>query len=302
MNGFEHASVMTQEVVRALSPRSGGIYVDATLGGAGHACAILDESKPAGRLIGIDRDPRAVAHARARLEPYGERARVVHGRFGELRTLLAHFGLTRVSGLVADLGVSSPQLDDPQRGFAFAQEGPLDMRMDSSQGETALELIGRCSAEELADILFQLGEERRSRPIARAIRAAYDQGRLASTADLRRAVVSVLGPRRGRIDPATRTFQALRIAVNRELDQLSELLQALPDVLEVEGVAAIISFHSLEDRKVKRCFRGDKRWQPLTKRPLVAGDNEQRDNPRARSAKLRAARLLTTSADEEVRA
>nr|MDQ3037516.1 16S rRNA (cytosine(1402)-N(4))-methyltransferase RsmH [Myxococcota bacterium] len=218
---------------------------------------------------------------------------LVHGAFSELRAVLQENGATRVDGLLADLGVSSPQLDDATRGFSFRAEGPLDMRMDTTRGETARDLIARMDEQELADILFRHGEERRSRPIARAIKRAEDAGSLVTTSDLRRAVVTVLGPRRqGGIDPATRTFQALRIAVNGELDELGSLLEALPEVLEDGGIGAIISFHSLEDRAVKQTFRGDPRLAPTTKRPIVAGDEEQARNPRSRSAKLRAARRV----------
>lgn len=297
-----HAPVMLAEVLAQLAPRAGGVYVDATLGRGGHAEAILDASAPDGRLIGIDRDPRALEETAPRLARFGARATLVHAAFRELRAVLAAEGVARVDGVLADLGVSSPQLDDPARGFSFRAEGPLDMRMDPTRGPSAREAIEEMDERELADVLFRLGEERRSRPIARAIKRAEAAGELATTGDLRRAVVSVLGPRRaGGIDPATRTFQALRIAVNGELDELDALLEAIPDVLEDGGVAAIISFHSLEDRAVKRAFRGDPRLEPTTKRPIVAGDEEQARNPRARSAKLRAARRLARAESEEVR-
>lgn len=289
---FEHRTVMLREVVEALSPRSGGVYADATLGGGGHAEAILEASAPDGRLIGIDRDPRALDAARGRLSPFGARATLVHGEMREIRPLLEAAGVPRVDGLLADLGVSSPQLDDADRGFSFAHDGPLDMRMDTTRGETAVELIARLSEGDLADLIYRLGEERRSRPIARSIHRALEAGELETTANLRRAVVRVTGPRRGRADPATRTFQALRIAVNGELDQLEALLAEAPDVLEDDGIAVVISFHSLEDRLVKHAFRGDARLSPLTKRPQVPSDEERADNRRARSAKLRAARRV----------
>jgi 16S rRNA (cytosine1402-N4)-methyltransferase len=288
-----HAPVLLAETIAQLAPRSGALYVDATLGRGGHAEAILEASAPDGRLIGIDRDPRALEETAPRLARFGARATLVHGAFSELPALLAARGAARVDGLLADLGVSSPQLDEASRGFSFRAEGPLDMRMDTTRGETARDLIARMSDDELADVLYRLGEERRSRPIARAIKRADDAGALTTTSDLRRAVVSVLGPRRqGGIDPATRTFQALRIAVNDELGELRALLDALPDLLEDGGVGAIISFHSLEDRAVKQRFRGDARLAPTTKRPIVAGDEEQARNPRSRSAKLRAARRV----------
>jgi 16S rRNA (cytosine1402-N4)-methyltransferase len=291
MPDFEHESVMTLETIGLLQPRSGGVYADATLGAGGHTAAILDASAPEGRVLSVDRDPRAVENAQQRLAAYGDRALIVHGEFRDLPALLSNAGLGLVDGIVADLGVSSPQLDDAARGFSFQQDGPLDMRMDSSSGETALEVIGRLSERELADVIFQFGEERRSRPIARSIRSALSLGALNTTADLRRAVVKAVGrPPNSKIDPATRTFQALRIYVNDELGQLTTLLESLPDLLADSGTAVIISFHSLEDRIVKHTWRAEPRLSVLTKRPLVASEEEQASNRRARSAKLRAAR------------
>lgn len=290
---FQHRGVMLAETLDALDPRPGRVYADATLGGGGHAEAILERSAPDGRLIGVDRDASALEAAGRRLERFGDRVTLVHAPFGELRDVLGGAGVSRVHGVVADLGVSSPQLDQAERGFSFRAEGPLDMRMDPSRGETARELCIRLSERELADVIYDLGEERKSRPIARSIKRAVDAQELETTEDLRRAVVRAIGPqRRGGIDPATRTFQALRLAVNDELGQLDALLADLGEVLEDGGVAVIISFHSLEDRKVKQCFRGSDILVPLTKRPLVAGEEEQRENPRARSAKLRAARRV----------
>jgi 16S rRNA (cytosine1402-N4)-methyltransferase len=293
MDGFVHASVMVQETLAALRPHAGGVYADATAGGGGHSRAILEASAPDGRVIAIDRDPAAVAAARARLAAFGKRAIVVHGEFEQLGPILEREGAPQVDGLVADLGVSSPQLDMGARGFSFGAEGPLDMRMDTSGGETARELLAEQNERELADILFRFGEERRSRAVARSILRARDEGKLETTLDLRRAVVRALGPRRqGQIDPATRTFQALRIAVNRELEQLEALLEQVPERLCDDGVAVIISFHSLEDRLVKHAFRGDPRLEPLTKKPQLPQPSEQQENPRARSAKLRAARRV----------
>jgi 16S rRNA (cytosine1402-N4)-methyltransferase len=293
MDEFVHESVMTRETLGFLQPRSGGVYADATLGAGGHSQAILDASAPDGRLFAIDRDPDALVRAGQRLASYGERAQLVHGEFRDLPRLLREAGLSPVDGLVADLGVSSPQLDDAARGFSFQHEGPLDMRMDNSQGESALELIARLPEHDLAHILYHFGEERRSRPIARSIRAAFSAGALSSTADLRRAVVQAVGrPPGSKIDPATRTFQALRIAVNDELGQLGALLGALPDLLADGGSAVIISFHSLEDRSVKHAFRAEPRLSVLTKRPLLAAADEQAQNRRSRSAKLRAARRV----------
>ena len=290
MNRFRHIPVMREEVLSKLNPCSGHTYADVTIGGGGHAQAILEESAPDGRLIGLDRDADAVLAARKALAAYGERAAVHQGRFSRLADVLEELEVGRVDGVLADLGVSSVQLDEPDRGFSLSAEGPIDMRMDRSEGETALDLIGRTDATELANLIYEYGEERRSRRIARSIRDAYEEGRLRSTTDLRQAVVRAVGPKRGRIDPATKTFQALRIAVNDELGELHALLGQLPEVLNDGGVAVVISFHSLEDRLVKHTFRESDELEPLTKRPVIASDEERDRNPRSRSAKLRAAR------------
>jgi len=289
---FEHAPVMLEEVLAAIAPRAGGVYLDVTAGGAGHAQALLERA-PGARLVAFDRDPSAVRAAGQRLARFGERATVVHGSFSEVEEYLVAEGIDAVDGLVADLGVSSPQLDDPERGMSFRFEGPLDMRMDPTSGETALEAIERLSQDELADAIYHYGEEHRSRRVARCIKQAVEAGELHTTLDLRRAVVRATGPRRQHgMDPATRTFQALRILVNRELDELESLLAALPQIVHVGGVAAIISFHSLEDRLVKRAFAERATWERLSKKPVTAGDSELAENPRARSAKLRAARRV----------
>jgi 16S rRNA (cytosine1402-N4)-methyltransferase len=286
---FVHATVMKAEVVSALAPRE-GVYVDATTGGGGHAEAILQAS-PKARLIAIDRDPTALEAARERLAPFGDRVTFVHARFSAVEDLIQSMELDGVQGICADLGVSSPQIDDPSRGMSFRHQGPLDMRMDPSSGETALELIERVSEEELADIIYHAGDERRSRRIARSIKRAAKDRELASTLDLRRAIVRAVGPMRvGGIDPATRTFQALRIAVNDELGEIDRLLASLPRIVAPGGVAAIISFHSLEDRRAKHAFGDRTTWEPLTKKPVLATDAEREANPRAGSAKLRAAR------------
>ena len=298
VESFHHATVMKGEVVAALAVTGGGVYVDATLGGGGHAEAIL-EADAGARVIGFDRDLVAIQAATERLTRFGERFVAIHEPFARAREELLARGVEKVQGLCADLGISSPQIDDPLRGMSFRHEGPIDMRMDATRGETALELIDRLSDDELADVLFQLGEERRSRRIARSIHRALHEGELHTTADLRRAIVRAVGPVRvGGVDPATRSFQALRIAVNQELEELDALLAVLPQILEPGGVAAIISFHSLEDRRVKRAFHQRDLWAPLTKKPLIATDEELGLNPRSRSAKLRAARLLSPSTPE----
>jgi 16S rRNA (cytosine1402-N4)-methyltransferase len=295
---FEHTTVMRDEVARALAPRAGGIYVDATLGGGGHTVALL-EAEPKARIVGVDRDPAAIAAAEEWLAPVADRVTLVRSTFSRVRAELDALGIGQVDGIVADLGVSSPQLDEAERGMSFRREGPLDMRMDPENGETALELIDRLSDDELADIIYQYGEERRSRRIARSIKKALASGELKTTLDLRRATVRAVGPARvGGVDPATRTFQALRIAVNRELEELEALLASLADVVVEGGVAVLISFHSLEDRLVKRAFHAEG-WQPLTKKPVMASDEEQQQNARSRSAKLRAAqRVPLPGADE----
>jgi 16S rRNA (cytosine1402-N4)-methyltransferase len=283
---------MRAEVVAALAPGA-GVYVDATVGGGGHSEGIL-EASPDARVIGLDRDEQAIDAARARLARFGDRVTLVRTPFGRVADALAELGVGKVAGLCADLGVSSPQLDDAARGMSFRREGPIDMRMDPSDGETALELIARLSDDDLANVLYEYGEEKRSRRIARSVKRAFADNQLHTTLDLRRAIVRAVGPVRvGGVDPATRTFQALRIAVNAELDQLADLLATVADVVELGGVAAILSFHSLEDRLVKRAFQRRDVWDPLTKKPLSATEEESIGNPRARSAKLRAARRVS---------
>ncbi len=287
--GFVHTTVMRDEVLAALAPRAGGVYVDVTLGAGGHAEAIL-AAAPGARVVGIDRDPEAISASRSRLASYGERFSAAYATFGTIADRLRDLGIDSVDGVCADLGVSSPQLDDPCRGMSFRREGPIDMRMDKESGETALELIQRLDDEELANVIYRYGDEHRSRRIARSIRRAVDEGDLVTTLDLRRAIVRAVGPVRvGGVDPATRTFQALRIAVNQELDELAALLGSLPQILASGGVAAVLSFHSLEDRLVKRAFQDKAVWQAMWKKPRAASEEETTMNARARSAKLRAA-------------
>lgn len=287
-----HTSVMAREVVAALRPRRGDIFLDATAGAGGHSEALL-EAESEVRVVAFDRDPVAVQRSRERLARFGVRAQVVHLEFARIEEWMREQRLSAVSGLVADLGLSSPQLSEAKRGMSFRLEGPIDMRMDPTRGETALELIERASQDELADLIYEYGGERRSRRVARCLKQALEAEQLASTLDLRRAVVRAVGPHRvGGIDPATKTFQALRIAVNGELDQLDALLDSLPAIVAPGGVAAFISFHSLEDRKVKQAFLDGARFERLTKKPVVPASQELEENPRSRSAKLRAARLV----------
>ena len=289
-----HVPVLLSEVLELVAARPGGLYVDATLGAGGYTEALLRASAPSGRVVAFDRDREAIEAAKARLRDYSDRLSFVWGSFANLDAHLD--GL--VGGIVADLGLSSLQLDDPERGFAFAAEGPLDMRFDRSQDLTAAELVNETDERELERILRDYGDERRARAIARRI---VSRRPLHSTTDLRRAVVSVLGPWKGGIDPATRTFQAIRIAVNRELEALETFLEKAPDRLRVEGRLVVVSYHSLEDRAVKLAFRArakgaspspgegsEGRFRLLTKKPLTAGPDEVARNRRARSAKLRA--------------
>ncbi len=286
---YPHRPVLVDEVLAHLEPQPEGVVVDATLGAGGHAEAILKSSSPSGRLLGLDRDEGALGVARARLHPFGDRVRLRQGSFVDLPEHLDREGFTNVNGIVADLGLSSAQLGDGDRGFAFSSDGPLDMRFDRSAGETAAELISRLDEKELADLIFNFGEERKSRAIARRI---VQRRPILDTAELRRAVHSVLGPaRRGGIDPATRTFQALRIAVNKELDALDAFLESAAERLAPGGRLVIISYHSLEDRAVKWAFReksGTESFSVLTRKPVRAGEDEIAENRRARSAKLRA--------------
>jgi 16S rRNA (cytosine1402-N4)-methyltransferase len=297
---FEHRTVLADEAISLLSPRAGGVYVDATVGGGGHAEALLERAAGA-RLIGIDRDASAIEAARERLAPFAGKFELIEGRFSELDRLLGEIGVTEVDGILADLGVSSFQLDEASRGMSFRSEGPIDMRMSQGVGETALDLIARLDTDELADVIYHYGDERRSRRIARCIKRALGEGELATTVDLRRAVVRAVGPARiGGIDPATRTFQALRIAVNQELEELTLLLERAPKVLRTGGVLAVISFHSLEDRLVKRAFLETTIWERLTAKPVVPARGEMDANPRSRSAKLRAAKTTIQPIASEI--
>lgn len=288
-----HITVMKAEIAEALASGAPDvetpIFVDCTLGFGGHTEALLESSRNA-QVIAFDRDPIAREFSQKRLARFGDRLRIVAAPFSELRAQLAALGIEQVHGLCADLGVSSPQLDDPERGMSFRREGPIDMRMDPEHGETALEMIGRLEDDQLANVIFEFGEERRSRRIARKIKQAHAAGELRTTLDLRRAIVAAVGPVRvGGVDPATRTFQGLRIAVNQELAELTKLLEMLPSVLTPFAHAAILSFHSLEDRLVKRAFKERGTWDVLTKKPLTPSDEEELANTRSRSAKLRIA-------------
>lgn len=296
---FEHITVMSREVVSAFSPLQGGVYVDATVGGGGHTEALL-QTNPTARVLAFDRDEDALGAAACRLEAYADRIEFVHATFDQLPEVLRSRNVEFIDGLMADLGVSTPQLDRAERGMSFRQAGPIDMRMDRGSDETALEMIERLDQDELANVIYEYGEERASRRIARCIKQALERGELHTTLDVRRAVVRAVGPRRiGGVDPATRTFQALRIAVNNELQQLDTLLLAAAAHIRIGGIIAVISFHSLEDRKVKRALLNRSVWQRLSSKPMVASEEERAENPRSRSAKLRIARRVTDSEVDE---
>lgn len=279
-----HVSVLTEEVLAALDPQPGQVLVDCTLGAGGHSARLAERVLPGGRVIGIDQDSAmlTLAEPRVRNLPVTR----IQGNFEELPRLLREVGLVTVDGVLADLGFCSDQMDDPARGLAFSQEGPLDMRLNRDEGETAADLLNRMDERELADLIYQFGEERHSRRIARKIVETRRQQPLETTAQLADLVRSCV-PRSGKIDPATRTFQALRIAVNSELRALRRLLEVLPRCVKPGGRVALISFHSLEDRLVKRAFREQEVWQEGCRKPIEATDEEAQRNPRSRSAKLR---------------
>jgi 16S rRNA (cytosine1402-N4)-methyltransferase len=282
---------MVSEVLTHLEPARGGVFVDCTVGLGGHARALLDAG--ATRLIGFDRDPAALAYARGTLAPYGDRVELVHSDYRALDTQLEARGLATVDGILADLGVSSMQLDAEGRGFSYRRDEPLDMRMDTTAGPTAAEALRAVDEKTLADVIYEFGEERHSRRIARAIITARGQRAIDTTGQLAEIVRRAI-PRKGyqRIDPATRTFQAIRIWVNRELDGLDEFLAAASRRLAVDGRLVVITFHSLEDRIVKhtlRALQADGTIAVRTKRPIAPREAEIERNPRARSAKLRAA-------------
>jgi 16S rRNA (cytosine1402-N4)-methyltransferase len=302
MNDSPHQPVLYKEIIHALHPRRGGRYVDGTLGAGGHARGILEASVPDGQLLGLDVDPQALALARKTLAPYEQRIHLVQASYTSLSTQLAKLGWAEVDGILLDLGASSMQFDTPERGFSFAHDAPLDMRFGPSMLRTAADLVNELSERELADLIYQYGEERDSRKIARAIVKARP---LHTTRELV-AVIEAISPRRGdRIHPATRTFQALRIAVNEELASIEKVLSQAVTSLKSGGRLAVISFHSLEDRIVKDFFREQSKdlvnppyeqiykeerkatLKEVNRKPITPSDEEIKSNPRARSAKLR---------------
>ncbi len=319
---FIHTPVLLSEVLAVLQPYPGGLYIDGTVGGGGHAAALLQRIQPGGRLLGIDADPAAIqavqAHLEARTDMFPPQTYTLcHGHFDNIGKLAHTHRFAGVDGILFDLGVSSYQLDTPERGFAFRTSGPLDMRLDPTHGPTAADLLDRLNEQELADIIYRYGEERYSRRIARRIIEQHRQQSLTTTTELAELVKHAVQGRsrppqqrqRSQIHPATRTFQALRIAVNRELERLEAALPQAVALLRPGGRIAVISFHSLEDRIVKLFFRAESgyggsealplpvRLQIITKKPLEPGDAELQANPRSRSAKLRVAERIAAVAE-----
>jgi 16S rRNA (cytosine1402-N4)-methyltransferase len=294
-----HIPVLLDAVLNALAPRPGQVLVDCTLGLGGHSAELLKRIQPGGRLLAIDLDPAHVALARAKLDPVGGQFELHQNNFAALPTVLAAAGIERVNGVLADLGVASPQIDDPARGFSYRRAGPLDMRMDPTRGQPASLLINRIDERELAEALLELGDETDAEKIARRIVQRREVEPITTTEALMAIVCEArnftLARAAGaKLHPAARTFQALRILVNRELANLDRLLAVLPQCLLRGGVAAIISFHSGEDRRVKESFRQHLRggiYSHISRDPVTADESEQRANPRSRAAKLRWARL-----------
>src|SRR6266496_1182151 len=317
----QHVPVMLEEVLKFLQPRAGGHYVDGTLGGGGHTQAILERSAPDGKVLGIDTDAQAIARIKERLSDFVNNGRLVlvHGNFAELVRIVHEAGFVSVEGVLLDLGFSSYQVDDPQRGFSFSADGPLDMRLDQSQAESAAGIVNSASEQELADIFWRYGEEKRSRQIAWRIVRERARDPITRTTQLARLAAAGVPYKPGMIHPATRVFQALRIAVNSELERLEATLPQIVDVLRAGkkdntggdgGRMVIISFHSLEDRLVKGFMRRESMdcicppdipvcvcnhkasVRLLTSKPVTPTKQEVLDNPRARSAKLRAAEIV----------
>jgi 16S rRNA (cytosine1402-N4)-methyltransferase len=309
--GAPHRPVLLTETMKFLEPARGGLFVDCTVGLGGHSEAILESSDET-RVIGVDRDPEALSLANQQLARFGERFRSVHADFKEIKRILSQCGEEDAAGVLVDLGVSSLQFDSPSRGFSFRFDAPLDMRMDSESDEsTAADLLSQLPEAEIARIIFEYGEERRSRRIAKWIVEKREQGEpITTTKQLADLVARAVGSKKSKLHPATRTFQALRIAVNQELEGLSSFVEKSVDLLQVEGRFVAISFHSLEDRIIKQelrrlsghcqcpprapvCSCGARRQvEMLTRRPVVPSEDEVDQNPRARSAKLRAGRKL----------
>ena len=310
--GFTHQTVLLHETIDLLQVRNEGVYVDGTLGGGGHTRALLEACAPSGQVVAIDQDQTALDHAQIWGQSYGDRLRIVKGNFRELPRILDQLGIQRVDGVICDLGVSSPQFDEGERGFSYHQEAQLDMRMDDQATKTAKDLLNQWDASELAKIFRDYGEEKWAARVAERIVFARKQKMIETTTelvDLIKAAIPVAARRTGP-HPARRIFQALRIAVNDELGALEQLLADVPDCLNTNGRVAVISFHSLEDRIVKKAFQWEAtgcicpprlpqcvcqhvaRFKVITRRPVLPSEEEVAENPRARSAKLRVAEKL----------
>jgi 16S rRNA (cytosine1402-N4)-methyltransferase len=301
-----HLPVLLEETLDLLLTDPDGTYIDGTLGRGGHAKAILERLSPKGRLIGIDRDEEAIKQTEELFKPFGGQAARIHGAFADMKMLCRQIGVAEADGVLLDLGVSSPQLEVAERGFSFSKDGPLDMRMDRTRGRSAADWVNDEDEKTLADVIYRLGEDRDSRRIAKAVVRERQARRIERTRDLADIVERAKGGRRGPTHPATQTFQALRMAVNDELQQVDDGLEAGLSLLKEGGRMAVITFHSLEDRLVKQCFKrhtvrrqslqqggeeilyDDPPVRRLTKKPVIAGKNELQKNPRSRSAKLRA--------------
>jgi len=306
-NALGHEPVMLEECISALQVQRGGRYIDCTVGGGGHAAAILEESSPGGRLIGIDADPHAIRVARGKLKPYGKDAILVNENFKYLENICTRHGFSPVNGVLFDLGMSSLQLEGAGRGFSFRQDSPLDMRFSDRQDLTAADIVNTYPEVELAQLLYRYGEEQRNRQIARCI---VERRPLGTTQELARVVEQAVGGTRGRIHPATKTFQALRIAVNHELENLELALEQAVNLLGNGGRIVVISFHSLEDRLVKGFFRREAQWcicppgmpacicghtprlKVLSKKVFRPSPVEVQTNPRSRSARMRVAEYI----------
>ena len=295
---IRHVPVLLSDVLRALNPKPGNMIVDCTAGLGGHSAELLSRINPTGRLISLDFDPANIERARIKLKSIGGNFELVHSNFAGLPTVLQNLGIEKIDGLLADLGVASPQIDDPARGFSYRAPGPLDMRMDPTRGQPASAIINRLSERELAAAFLELGDETDAPQIARLIVERRAENPIVTTEDLTKIICdardfTLKRAAGAKLHPAARTFQALRILVNRELANLDRLLAVIPEYLTPGGVAAIISFHSGEDRRVKDAFRDGLRkgiYQEISPDPIMADEAEQKVNPRSRSAKLRWAR------------
>lgn len=291
---FAHEPVLVDALLRYQQPQPGHVYLDGTVGLGGHAWAILPRILPGGTYLGIDVDSAILASAAERLGGFGAAVRLEHGNYAEAPEILSRLGIDQVDHMLLDLGINSAQLDNGARGFSFDTEGPLDMRFDTRRKTTATDLVNSLSERELSDMFYEFGQESQSRKIAKRICQVRHSGRITTTRALARAVEAAVGAEGGKVHPATRVFQALRVAVNRELDHLQGFLTGMPGRLRVGGTLAVISFHSLEDALVKRALRSEcgVEFEELTKRPELPDAQERGRNPRSRSAKLRVARRV----------